>query len=159
MNELLSEMLKNSGVKQSLDIINEMAKPDAEGINFKTENLNWIAGKYIENYKKRTGKKFTAQALSAFKILLGKMEKAGDVNSEDIPKLIEYTKNRADLPSKKEKLDPVVKSARKAQADKDKGTDSNSRINKGDEFDTKKLQKKLGLKESILANSGMVLRG
>ena len=68
MNELLSEMLKNSGSRTHEDIINEMslremAKADAKGIDV-TKTIEEVANAYVANWEKRMGKEFSSTATS-----------------------------------------------------------------------------------------------
>lgn len=56
--------------------LNEMAAADMEGIDLTKGTPDSIAKQYVDNYKKRTEKEFTAQAAASFKKQLADREDA-----------------------------------------------------------------------------------
>lgn len=100
--------------------IKEMAKADLENVDLNQEP-DKIASKYIENYKKRTGKDFSKQAAAALKKLLNNK---GYENTEEVVKAAKQQAGVSDAESRKEqkqksdeKMRQAVKGAAKRAAD------------------------------------------
>jgi hypothetical protein len=99
--------------------LEEMAKADIENIDM-SQDPGQIAKEYIKNYKERTGKDFTKQAVSALKRLLNK---EGHDNAEEIVSAareqagIESGGKKQSKEEKDEKMRQAVKGAAKRAHD------------------------------------------